>query len=67
MALDKFLEENNKQRIEWVKFWAEYMKKNTNEVWSRQQANFINSVLRSADVNPDDYLEIKKLIQKNNR
>jgi hypothetical protein len=64
MELDEFRKENNKQRIEWIKMWVEYMKKNSNEVWSRQQADLINSVMRSANMNPDNYLEIKKLIQK---
>ena len=63
-ALEKERKANNRQRIEWVKYWAERMKEIPNEVWSKQQAEFINSVMRSADVSPEIYMKIKKSVEK---
>ena len=67
MVSNKARADNNRQRIEWVEYWVGYMKKTTNEVWSKQQADFINSVMKSADVNPETYLKIKNMIEKKNR
>ena len=64
MASSREMDSINRQRIEWVRYWVDYMKKNPNEVWSKQQADFINSVMRSADVSPGNYMEIKKAIGK---
>ena len=50
------------ERLEFVRFWAEYVKKNPNSVWSRQQAVLINSQLRGARQDPALYMKIKKLI-----
>jgi len=65
-ALERGRELNNKQRLEWVKYWAEYMKKTSNRVWSKQQADFINSVMRSADVDPEIYMKVKNIVKKKN-
>lgn len=47
-VMEREREKNNTQRLEWIKYWTDYMKKNPNKVWSKQQADFINSVLRSS-------------------
>ena len=57
-------ESNNRQRLEWVKYWVDYMKKSPNKVWSKQQSNFINSVMKSADTSPEAYMKIKRLLEK---
>lgn len=62
MESDEFLEKNRKQRLEFVKFWAEYVKKSPNAVWSKQQSDFINSVLRNSKVDPKVYMKIKQRI-----
>ncbi len=49
MALSKT---DIKERLEFVKYWADYIKKSPNSKWSKEHAKFINSVMRSADVNP---------------
>ena len=49
-----------KERLEFVRFWANYMKTHTNSVWSRQQAMLINSVMKTADKDPKLYLKIKE-------
>lgn len=52
---------DSKERIEFVKFWANYMKEAKNEDWSSQQAVLINSVLESANEDPDLYIKVKKI------
>lgn len=46
--LDKKKEKNRKQRIEFVKQWAEYVKNHPDEEWSEQQNLIINSQLETA-------------------
>lgn len=60
MKSDEFKEENRKQRLEFVKFWADYVIKNPNKVWSKQQASFINSVMSGQKMDRKTYLSIKK-------
>jgi len=55
---------NRKQRLEWINYWTDYMKRNSNGVWSKQQADFINSVMKSADVNPEIYMKIKNMVKR---
>jgi len=50
-----------KERISFVRFWADYMKKNTNEKWSRQHSNFINSIMRTADRSIKTYLKVRSV------
>lgn len=54
-------ERDLKGDLEFIKLLVDYMKKTPNEVWSKQQADFINSVMRSADVSPEIYMKVKKL------
>jgi len=35
--LEKDNEDNFKERLEFIKYWVEFIKKNKDEVWSRQQ------------------------------
>ncbi len=55
-------EKEKKERLAFVRFWAEYVKKNPNRIWSKQQAVLINSQLRGALQDPALYLKVKKLI-----
>ena len=57
------MDKNFKQRIEFVRYWADYVKTHPNKVWSKQQNRIINSVLRSADQNPKTYLKIKEIMK----
>jgi hypothetical protein len=36
-----------KERMDFVKIWADYVKSNKNEVWSKEQAMLINSMLKN--------------------
>ena len=60
-------ERDLKGDLEFIKLLVDYMKKTPNKVWSKQQADFINSVMRSADVNPEIYMKVKKLVEKVNK
>ena len=63
MALNKFLKKPD-QRIGFVEFWVDYIKKTPNKVWSKQQADFINSVLKGANVDKELYLKVKEVLKK---
>ena len=49
------------ERLRFVKFWADYMKKTPNKKWSRQQNMLINSVMKSASQDIRLYIKVKKL------
>jgi len=40
--LEKEKEQNRKNRLEFVKLYAEWLKKTPNKVWSRQQNKLLN-------------------------
>ncbi|PIU02571.1 MAG: hypothetical protein COT55_02785 [Candidatus Diapherotrites archaeon CG09_land_8_20_14_0_10_32_12] len=54
-----FISENNKERMEFVELWAEYVKTHNDKVWSRQQNVIINSALKSANYTKEQYLKLK--------
>ena len=59
MESDK--ERRLKERLEFVRFYARWVKSAPNEVWSRQQAVLIESFLESAKnfaLSPEEYLRI---------
>ena len=62
MALNKLLKRPD--RIGFVEYWADYVKRNPNKVWSKQQADFINSVLKGANQDKELYLKVKEAIKK---
>lgn len=63
MSSDKFLKDSS--RIGFVKFWVDYIKRTPNKVWSKQQADFINSVLKNANQDRDLYLKVKEIVSRN--
>ena len=53
---------NEEERINFVRYWANYIKSVPDRVWSRQQNILINSQLQNAKyfkLSPKDYLEMK--------
>ena len=54
---------NNKEdRMNFIKYWASYIKNNSDEVWSRQQNILINSQIQNArysNLSRKDYLNLK--------
>ena len=58
---------NKEERMNFVEYWAEYVRTHPDKEWSKQQNMLINSQLSSAENNklsPKAYLEIKKEICK---
>lgn len=43
--IEEFREQNKKDRLWFVDFWANYVKTHPDEEWSRQQNVLINSVI----------------------
>lgn len=62
MASDKFLKDTS--RTGFVRFWVDYIKRTPNKVWSKQQAEFVNSILKSANQNKELYLKVKETVKK---
>ena len=64
-------EKNNKTaRMEFVKYWAEFVKNNPASVWSAQHNRLINSMMQNAKHNPltpKQYLKIKGEQMSKNR
>ena len=44
--LKKEKKRNFKERMKFIKFWTEYIKKNSDKKWSKQQNILINSQLK---------------------
>ena len=57
-------EKNFESRLEFIRFWADYMKKNPNKVWSKQQADFINSLLKTANQDVRLYNRVKRIVKR---
>lgn len=54
--------DNREERMNFVEYWAEYVRTHPSKDWSRQQNILINSALQSArsvKLTPRQYLEIK--------
>jgi len=44
--LKKFKAQNAKERIEFIKYWAKYMREHSDQEWSKQQNVVIDSQVR---------------------
>lgn len=58
-SLRKSIENNQKERLEFVDLWARYVLEHDDKEWSRQQNIIINSCLRSSWMTKEDYLNMK--------
>jgi len=62
--MEDYKEQDRKQREDFVRFWANYVKTHSDKDWSKQQNILINSVLKSATQLPrEKYLELKKKVK----
>ena len=43
--LNEELTENSRERLDFIKFWANYIKTHSDEEWSKQQNILINSII----------------------
>ncbi|MBI4010168.1 MAG: hypothetical protein HY361_03195 [Candidatus Aenigmarchaeota archaeon] len=53
---------NKEERMNFVKYWANYVKTHSDREWSRQQNVLINSLMKNAKnskMTPRQYLKIK--------
>lgn len=41
-------ERNREERLKFIRFYAEWVRKVPNEIWSKQQAELINSFVKNA-------------------
>jgi hypothetical protein len=60
-----FTKKNEKERLQFVDTWAEYVKNHSDREWSQQQNIIINSGLRSASLTKEQFFHMKK--EKYNR
>ena len=54
---------NKEDRLNFVEYWADFVKNNPEKVWSRQQNILINSQIKNArgsKLSKEDYLNIKQ-------
>jgi hypothetical protein len=52
---------NLEERIRFIHYYADWVKKVPNEIWSTQQAKLINSFMKNAknfQLSPEEYLEM---------
>ena len=47
--IEKDIERNRAQRLEFVTWYAQWVKRTPNKVWSRQQREMVDSVLEAAN------------------
>ena len=59
---EEFRKLNNKDRMWFVEYWANYVRTHPDKEWSRQQNILINSMMKNAKnskLSPKEYLKIK--------
>ena len=44
--LEKTMKRNNEDRMAFIDFWIDFMRNNSNEVWSIEQNRLINSLVK---------------------
>ncbi len=52
-------EKNFRQRLWFVRYWANYVRTHSNADWSKQQKNMIDSVFMAANQDRELYLKVK--------
>lgn len=60
--IKKIIENNNKDRMWFVNYWADYVRTHPDKIWSKQQNVLINSMIQNAKcakLTPKEYLRIK--------
>ncbi|VVB50485.1 Uncharacterised protein [uncultured archaeon] len=56
-------EQNLKEKLNFIRFYAKWVKTVPNEIWSKQQAEFIDSLFDNAknfSLTPEKYLKIMR-------
>jgi hypothetical protein len=63
MTLLKPAKTNKEERMNFVKYWANFVKTHSDKVWSRQQKKLIDPQIqnaRNSKMTKEQYLKIKK-------
>ena len=60
----KMLKKLNKGRLDFVRFWARYVKGTSTLEWSKQQKLIIDSVLENANQDRELYMKVKEIAEK---
>lgn len=55
----KFTEEINKERLEFVDRWADFVRSHDDIIWSIQQNVIIDSCLKNNRLTKEEYLKLK--------
>ncbi len=58
-AIDADRERNRRQRLEFVTWYARWVKRTPNKVWSKQQKELIDGVLKSANRAAKEGIEVR--------
>lgn len=58
--------EISEERLWFVKYWSNYVRKNKNSDWSKQQNILINSMLLNANQDRQLYLKAKFMLERKN-
>ena len=57
--MSSFTEENEQERLVFIRKWAEYVRTHPDKDWSHQQNLIINSALQTASMSKEQYLSMK--------
>ncbi|MFH1511139.1 MAG: hypothetical protein ABIF10_05590 [Candidatus Woesearchaeota archaeon] len=58
------MDENQRERMDFVDYWSKYVMSHPDKEWSRQQNIIINSSLRSFSMTKEEFLRMKGEIKK---
>jgi hypothetical protein len=61
-----FIDQNNRERLKFVDYWAKYVRSHSDKDWSRQQNVIIDSCLSSASMTKKQFLDMKGVTIKRN-
>lgn len=53
-------QKNREERMKFVELWAEYVRNNPDEDWSRQQKVVVDSQLKGINLKAEEYLKMKE-------
>jgi hypothetical protein len=62
-----FVEDNQKERILFIKKWADFVNTHSDKEWSRQQNKIINSCIRSSNMTKEQFLQMKGELRNKKR
>ena len=58
-SLEEARKRNHEGNMKYIEQYVEWLKKTPNKVWSKQQAEFIDSILKNANQDKELYMKVK--------